>query len=541
MIIDDIRRIYHIIRIMINYELDEFIPQTRLTFLLRLLKIKFNIPTSYVKPILGERLRLALQDLGPVWIKLGQMLSTRRDLFSSETINQLEILQDRVHPFNNAKIYIERALGKKLETCFNDFQPQPLAAASIAQVHAAKLKNGKEIIIKVIRPDILPIIKDDIKLMYRLAGWIQYLFANGKRLKLIEIVLEYEKTLLNELNLLRETANAIQLRRNFTNDTILYIPEVYPDFCRETVMVMERIYGIPINDITSLKKQGTNMKLLAERGVQIFFTQVFRDSFFHGDMHPGNIFVSLKHPKYPQYISIDCGIVGSLNKNDNRYLAENFVAFFNRNYRKVAELHIDSGWVPINTNVDDFEFAIRMVCEPIFKKPLAEISFAHVLLNLFNTARQFNMEVQPQLILLQKTLIYIEGIGRQLYPQLDLWKTAKPFLEKWLKDQIGFFALWRTLKDKIPYWAEQLPALPELMYNNFKQQKFQKNIECLLLDIKIQNALHSQSQLLFNIGTILFLSGIVLLIEKYKNELLPCWLIISGILSWIISWLRTIM
>lgn len=283
-------------------------------------------------------------------------------------------------------------------------------------------------VIKVIRPDILPVIQADLKLIYRLARWVPRLLPDGRRLRPTEVVREYEKTLIDELNLLRESANAIQLRRNFENSPMLYIPEVYSDYCSQNMMVMERIYGIPVSDVAALEKNGTNMKLLAERGVKVFFTQVFRDSFFHADMHPGNIFVSHEHPENPQYIGIDCGIVGSLNKEDKRYLAENFIAFFNRDYRKVAELHVDSGWVPPDTNVEDFEFAIRTVCEPIFEKPLAEISFGHVLLNLFNTARRFNMEVQPQLVLLQKTLLYVEGVGRQLYPQLDLWKTAKRFL-----------------------------------------------------------------------------------------------------------------
>ena len=324
------------------------------------------------------------------------MLSTRRDLFPPHIADELAMLQDRVAPFDGvrAKKQIEEAMGNlPVETWFDDFEIEPLASASIAQVHTARLKeNGKEVVIKVIRPDILPIIKADMKLIYRLARWVPRLLPDGRRLRPMEVVREYEKTLIDELNLLRESANAIQLRRNFENSPMLYVPEVYPDYCSESMMVMERIYGIPVSDVEALEAQGTNMQLLAERGVQVFFTQVFRDSFFHADMHPGNIFVSYEHPEDPQYIGIDCGIVGSLNKEDKRYLAENFIAFFNRDYRKVAELHVDSGWVPPDTNVEEFEFAIRTVCEPIFEKPLAEISFGHVLLNLFNTARRFNME-----------------------------------------------------------------------------------------------------------------------------------------------------
>ncbi|WP_312158450.1 ubiquinone biosynthesis regulatory protein kinase UbiB, partial [Pantoea piersonii] len=447
----EIRRLYFIIRIFLTYGLDELIPRMRLTIPLRLWRRTiFWIPNRHKDEEIGVRMRLAMEQLGPVWIKFGQMLSTRRDLFPPVIADQLAILQDRVAPFDGvkAKEQIEKSIGGPVETWFDDFDIKPLASASIAQVHTATLKaTGKKVVIKVIRPDILPVIKADMKLIYRLARWVPRLLPDGRRLRPMEVVRDYEKTLIDELNLLREAANAIQLRRNFEDSRMLYVPEVYSDYCSETMLVMERIYGIPISDVATLEQHGVNMKLLAERGVQVFFTQVFRDSFFHADMHPGNIFVSYDHPEDPQYIGIDCGIVGSLNKEDKRYLAENFIAFFNRDYRKVAELHVDSGWVPPDTNVEDFEFAIRTVCEPIFEKPLAEISFGHVLLNLFSTARRFNMEVQPQLVLLQKTLLYIEGIGRQLYPQLDLWKTAKPFLEDWIKDQIGLPAILRAVKE----------------------------------------------------------------------------------------------
>ena len=412
----ELRRLYFIIQTFLSYGLDELIPKMRLTLPLRLWRrTLFWMPNRHKEKELGVRLRLALQELGPVWIKFGQMLSTRRDLFPPLIADQLAMLQDRVAPFDGrlAKKQIEKAMGDRpVEEWFDDFNIEPLASASIAQVHTARLKeNGKEVVIKVIRPDILPIIKADLRLIYRLAGWVPRLLPDGRRLRPQEVVHEYEKTLIDELDLLRESANAIQLRRNFENSPMLYVPEVYSDYCSQNMMVMERIYGIPVSDVAALEKNGTNMKLLAERGVQVFFTQVFRDSFFHADMHPGNIFVSYDHPEDPQYIGIDCGIVGSLNKDDKRYLAENFIAFFNRDYRKVAELHVDSGWVPPDTNVEEFEFAIRTVCEPIFEKPLAEISFGHVLLNLFNTARRFNMEVQPQLVLLQKTLLYVEGVS----------------------------------------------------------------------------------------------------------------------------------
>ena len=394
--------------------------------------------------------------------------------------------------------------------------------------------------IKVIRPDILPVIKADMRLIYRLAHWVPRLLPDGRRLRPVEVVADYEKTLLDELNLLREAANAIQLRRNFDGDRMLYVPEVYSDYGSETMMVMERIYGIPISDVVTLEQHGVNMKLLAERGVQVFFTQVFRDSFFHADMHPGNIFVSYDRPEDPQYIGIDCGIVGSLNKEDKRYLAENFIAFFNRDYRKVAELHVDSGWVPPDTNVEDFEFSIRTVCEPIFEKPLAEISFGHVLMNLFNTARRFNMEVQPQLVLLQKTLLYVEGVGRQLYPQLDLWKTAKPFLEDWIKDQIGIPALVRALKDKAPSWAEKLPELPELFYDSLRQHRhLRHSVDRLANDLKGERIRQHQSRYLLGVGATLLLGGTAILLLRPEAELLPAVLVAAGLVAWLVGWRKT--
>jgi len=538
----EMRRLYLIIRVFLSYGLDELLPKIRLTLPLRFGRyLFFWIPHRHKDKPVGTRLRLALEELGPVWIKFGQMLSTRRDLFPPMVADQLALLQDHVAPFDGAlaRKHIEQALGGPLETWFDDFDQTPLASASIAQVHTAVLKeNGKPVVLKVIRPDIMPIIKADTRLMARLAGWLPILMPDGRRLRPREVVREYEKTLFDELNLLREAANAIQLRRNFDGSPMLYIPEVYPDYCSERLMVMERIYGIPVSDIAALEKQGTNMKLLAERGVQVFFTQVFRDSFFHADMHPGNIFVSYENPEDPCYIGIDCGIVGSLNKDDKRYLAENFIAFFNRDYRKVAELHVDSGWVPRDTNVEEFEFAIRTVCEPIFEKPLADISFGNVLLNLFNTARRFNMEVQPQLVLLQKTLLYVEGLGRQLYPQLDLWTTAKPFLESWIRDQVGLPAMLRTLKARAPYWAEKLPELPELVYDSLQQHKLlQYNIEKLTTQLEKQNQRQGQSRYLLGIGATLLISGTALLLGKI--DVYPAWLMAAGIVSWIVGWKRT--
>ncbi|MGH1596392.1 ubiquinone biosynthesis regulatory protein kinase UbiB [Yersinia proxima] len=538
----ELRRLYLIIRVFLSYGLDELIPNIRLTLPLRVGRhLFFWLPNRHKDKPLGERLRLALQELGPVWIKFGQMMSTRRDLFPPAIADQLALLQDRVAPFDGAlaRKHIEIAMGGPLETWFDDFEQEALASASIAQVHTARLKeNGQEVVLKVIRPDILPIIKADVRLMYRLAGWVPKFLPDGRRLRPREVVREYEKTLLDELNLLREAANAIQLRRNFENSPMLYIPEVYSDYCRESVLVMERIYGIPVSDIAALEDQGTNMKLLAERGVQVFFTQVFRDSFFHADMHPGNIFVSYEHPHDPLYIGIDCGIVGSLNKADKRYLAENFIAFFNRDYRRVAELHVDSGWVPRDTNVEDFEFAIRTVCEPIFEKPLAEISFGHVLLNLFNTARRFNMEVQPQLVLLQKTLLYVEGLGRQLYPQLDLWTTAKPFLESWLRDQVGLPAVIRALKEKAPFWAEKFPELPELVYDSLQQHKLlQQSVDKLTTQMQGQQQRQGQSRYLFGVGATLLVSGTILFLANTVE--ISVGFIVAGVLAWFIGWRRT--
>lgn len=537
----ELRRLYRITHVFLSYGLDELLPPIRLTLPLRVARRAiFWIRPQHAEKPLGMRLRLALQELGPVWIKFGQMLSTRRDLFPPHIADQLALLQDQVAPFDGelARSQIEAALGVPLETLFDDFNPQALASASIAQVHTARLKeNGQEVVLKVIRPDILPVIRADVRLMYRLARTLPRLLPDGRRLRPVEVVREYEKTLLDELNLMREAANAIQLRRNFTGSPMLYVPEMYTDYCRENLLVMERIYGIPVSDVAALKANGTDMKLLAERGVQVFFTQVFRDSFFHADMHPGNIFVSREHPENPQYIGIDCGIVGSLNREDKRYLAGNFIAFFNRDYRKVAELHVDSGWVPPDTNVEEFEFAIRTVCEPIFEKPLDQISFGHVLLNLFNTARRFNMEVQPQLVLLQKTLLYVEGLGRQLYPQLDLWSTAKPFLESWMHEQVGLQALVKACKEKAPFWAEKLPELPELVYDSLRQQRqLSQQIMLLSQQLDKRNQRGSQSRYLLTVGATLVLSAVI--VEVNQIAWWPAGLLLGGVACWVAGWLR---
>ncbi|MCG7496712.1 ubiquinone biosynthesis regulatory protein kinase UbiB [Vibrio sp. Of7-15] len=535
----EMKRLYHITKVQLEYGLDELLPEQAFTQVPKTLrKGLFWVKNRYPEKPLGERLRLALQELGPVWIKFGQMMSTRRDLFPPLIADQLALLQDQVESFDGqlAKNQMEAALGGPLENWFTDFDIVPLASASIAQVHTAKLKeNGREVVLKVIRPDILPVIKADIKLMYRMARIVAKLLPEARRLKPVEVVREYEKTLLDELNLMREAANAIQLRRNFENSEELYVPEVISDLSSETLMVSERIYGIQVSDIEGLKANGTNMKLLAERGVTVFFTQVFRDSFFHADMHPGNVFVCPKNPDNPQWIGLDCGIVGTLNKDDKRYLAENLLAFFHRDYRRVAELHVDSGWVPHDTNIEDFEFAIRTVCEPIFAKPLCDISFGHVLLNLFNTARRFNMEVQPQLVLLQKTLLYVEGLGRQLYPQLDLWDTAKPFLEDWMAQQVGPQAVINAVKDRAPFWAEKLPELPELVYDSLRQGKvLNQRMDTLYEGYRASKRQQATGKLLFGIGATLVVCSAILL-NSYTEQLSAA-CAVAGVTFWLFSW-----
>jgi ubiquinone biosynthesis protein len=468
------RRVYRIGSILLEHGLDDLIPKRFRPWYFRLWRNSaFWLANKHKDESPGRRLRLALEALGPVYIKFGQMLSTRRDLLSPDIAEELAVLQDKVPPFDSqqAQDIIKASLGlEKLSDLFEDFDPKPLASASVAQVHTATLRaENKEVVIKVLRPNIKQTIEADVDILTSVARIVQRWLPDGKRLRPVEVVKEYRRTILDELDLLREAANGIQIKRNFEGSNSLYAPHFYSDYCTRQVIVLERIYGIPVSDMEALRAQGTNFKLLAERGVEVFFAQVFRDSFFHADMHPGNIFVSREHPDDPKYICIDFGIVGTLNKEDKRYLAENFIAFFNRDYRKVAELHVDSGWVPADINIDDFEMGIRTVCEPIFQKPLAEISFGNVLLQLFNTARRFDMEVQPQLVLLQKTLLYIEGLGRQLYPQLDLWKTAKPFLENWMKEQIGPQAMLKQIKENLPFWSEKLPEMPDLMFDTMRQ------------------------------------------------------------------------
>ncbi len=457
-----ILRVLHINWVLITHGLDDLILKTHLFRPLRFLAVfspNFWRKTKFGSR--GERIRRTLEDLGPIYVKFGQALSTRKDILPDDIADELVKLQDKVPPFSDqqAREVIEQQLGMPIETAFAEFSASPLASASVAQVHTAVLHTGEEVIVKVLRPDVEKWIRSDIGLLYELAYFAEKFWHDAKRLHAKEIVAEFEKTLLDELDLVREAGNAAKLRRNFEGSDALYIPEIYWDFTRRKVLVMERIYGIPVGNIEELRAGHADFKLLAERGVESFFTQVFRDNFFHADMHPGNIFVELPG----KYIAVDFGIVGTLSSSDQRYLAENFLAFFNRDYRRVAEMHLESGWVPPHTKVEEFESAIRSVCEPIFDKPLKDISFGLLLLRLFQTARRFDMEVQPQLVLLQKTLLNIEGLGRQLYPELDLWQTAKPYLEDWFKERLSPKAKIKQAIQKFPELAEKFPEVPSLI------------------------------------------------------------------------------
>lgn len=415
----------------------------------------------------GESIRLALEHLGPIFVKFGQLLSTRRDLLPDDIADELAKLQDQVPPFEGekARVIIEKAFNKSVQTLFAQFDETALASASIAQVHAATLHTGEDVVVKVLRPKVLKVIRHDIAILYAVAKLMERFWSHGKRIHPVALVAEFEQTIIDELDLMREAANASQLRRNFIDSPIMYVPKIYWDLTRKNVMVMERIYGTRISDIADLKMKHVNMKRLAENGVQIFFTQVFRDNFFHADMHPGNLFVDTSDPEHPKYLGVDFGIMGTLSPEDQHYLAENLLAFFNQDYRRVAVLHIQSGWVPPNTRVDQFESAIRTVSEPIFEKPLAEISFGHLLLRLFQTAERFQMEVQPQLMLLQKTLLAIEGLGRDLYPELDLWETAQPFMENRVKERKGLKKLSKEFVRNIDTHLEHLAQTPSVLHS----------------------------------------------------------------------------
>ncbi|MES2088895.1 MAG: ubiquinone biosynthesis regulatory protein kinase UbiB [Pseudomonadota bacterium] len=439
----------------------------------------------------GERLRLALERLGPIFVKFGQMLSTRRDLLPPDVADELAKLQDRVPPFPSAESIrlVEKALGKPISAIFKQFDVEPVASASIAQVHFAVLHDGREVAVKVLRPGMLDIIDDDLALLKRLARWVERLWEDGRRLKPREVVAEFDKYLHDELDLVREAANAAELRRNMQDLNLVMVPEMIWDYCTSTVMVMQRMNGVPISQMQRLRDAGVDIKKLARDGVTIFFTQVFRDGFFHADMHPGNIQVSLAPETFGRYIALDFGIIGTLTEVDKEYLSQNFIAFFRRDYRRVAELHIESGWVPANTRVDELEGAIRTVCEPYFDRPLKELSLGQVLLRLFQISRRFNVEIQPQLVLLQKTLLNVEGLGRQLDPDLDLWSTAKPFLERWMNEQVGWRGLLDRFKREAPHYAKLLPELPRLIHQNLQRgdQGLRQDLAAILAEQRKTN------------------------------------------------------
>lgn len=482
------------------------------------------------------RIRRTLEDLGPIFVKFGQILSTRRDLLPDDIARELAKLQDRVPPFpgDQARRVVEATFRAPIKQIFHRFDETPLASASIAQVHTARLLDGTEIVVKVVRPGIERTIRRDVALLYDIARLAERYWREGRRLRPCEVVAEFDKTIHDELDLLREAANASQLRRNFFDSPLLYVPEVYWPYCRHNVMVMERIYGIPISNIDQLRAQGVDLSVLSERGVEIFFTQVFRNNFFHADMHPGNIFVG----EDGRYIAVDFGIMGTLSPVDQRYLAENFLAFFRRDYRRVAELHVESEWVPPGTRVDEFESAIRTVSEPIFERPLKEISFGQLLLRLFQTARRFNMVIQPQLVLLQKTLLNIEGLGRQLDPDLDLWKTAKPFLERWMNEQVGARALARNLRSSAPKWAESVPELPALVHKTLKQAGEGKlKVEWSSAELqRLRHDIHRSNQRTFFaiVGTGLILAAAVIFgLDGYSPAMVGG----APFVSWVLGFL----
>lgn len=505
-------RLLHIKYVLVKHGVDRILSEAPFLRPVRLLRLFFPHLWFQKKPTSrGQAIRKALEELGPIFIKFGQALSTRPDILPADIIMELSLLQDSVPPFESAlaRQQIESNLKQPISTIFEEFNEIPLASASIAQVHSARLKTGQDVVVKVLRPNIKHQIRRDITLLALLAKIADNTWPRIRRFKPQEFVQEFRTALIDELDLLREAANASQLKRNFKDSSLLYIPEIYWQYTRNKVIVMERLHGTRISDIDTLKAQNVNFKVLAERVIEIFFTQVFRDCFFHADMHPGNLFVDCHDPNLPKYMAVDFGIMGTLSPDDQHYLAENFIALFKRNYRRVAELHVESGWVPPNTRIDAFESSIRTVCEPMFERPLRDISFGQTLLTLFQTARRFDVEIQPQFLLLQKTLLNVEGLGRQLFPDLDLWHTAKPILENWMKKQVGLGGVVRQLAYKFPRWIERMPEVGDALIDyarHVNRATQQKN------HLRKETALHpsvkKNSRLNLPISaTILLLSG----------------------------------
>jgi ubiquinone biosynthesis protein len=519
-----ITRLFRLIRInvvLVRYNLDEMILGMPWFYPIRFLSyfnpFHWTLKNKYTR---GERLRLALENLGPIFIKAGQIVSTRRDIFPEDIVIELAKLQDKVAPFpgEQAKAIVEKAFGASIADIFSQFNLEALASASIAQVHAAILKDGRSVVLKILRPNIKQIIERDLDLLMMMASFAERYWKQARRFKPKEIINEIAQTLDDELDLMREGANASQLRRNFAHSPLLYVPEIYWLYCRPNVLVMEKIEGIPIYQIAALKEAGIHLRTLAKRCIEVFFTQVFRDSYFHADMHPGNLFVSISNIENPRLIAVDFGIMGSLNSSDQRYIAENMLAFFRRDYQRVAELHVESGWLPPDTRIDQFEGAIRAVSEPIFERPLKDISFGQLLLRLFQTAHRFNIVIQPQLILLQKTLLNIEGLGRQIDPEIDLWGEAAPQLQQWLKQQVGVKAFFSKIRNNLPFWSEKFPEIPSLVYEILKQTHKQKekaifsNTQGSKVERYIQKK-RSKKYFLLGLGSALLLTGILIFIE----------------------------
>jgi ubiquinone biosynthesis protein len=561
-------RLVQIQRVLLRHGLDDFV---RATHLYRPLRFLF-----YLSPGMwferkrqasrGERLRVALQELGPIFVKFGQAVSTRRDLLPPDIADELAKLQDRVPPFPGsvARTIVESAYGRPVGEVFAEFDETPLAAASIAQVHVAKLRDdaasgkpvaqaspadpaagqnaqGREVIVKVLRPGMRELIERDLEVLFALADLAERYWSESRRLRPREIVSEYEKTILDELDLMREAANASQLKRNFAGSDLLYVPDVYWDYCRINVMVMERIRGVPISDMARLRAAGTDIGRLAENGVRIFFTQVFRHNFFHADMHPGNIFVIIDDPGHPRYAAVDFGIVGTLDPRDQHYLAENFLAVFDRDYRRVAVLHLESGWVPPGTRVDEMESAVRTVCEPIFDRPLADISFGQILLRLFEISRRFNMQIQPQLILLQKTLLNVEGLGRDLYPQLDVWRTASPILRDWMRERASPRQVLKTLRQQAPELMEAFRALPSLIKTTVERARggnLRLEVESAALEAlraEVRRSSRRRDSVL--VGAALTLARLVWLGVSGAQEW-PGWVLSAGGAVWLVAAFR---